>query len=475
MKETMSVNGKIYYIVRFLGRGKGGYSYLAEREGKKYVLKQIHHEPCDYYTFRNKIEAEKNDYERLVKAGIRVPEMYEIDMQQERILKEYIDGPVISDLVESGKMRDDYLEQVEAMAEKAYKEGLNIDYYPTNFVVKDEILYYIDYECNLYDEKWNFENWGKQYWRKAAMRKIQKTALLGAGAVGAYFIWGLSEKLGNNFCVVAKENRKERLEQEGVVINNKHYNLNVKTPEEAGVQDLILVSCKSDALPGLLPDIKKMVGPNTLVLSLLNGVSSEEVIGNEIGMEHMAYAVMRIASVRNGNEITFSEEKTAGIYVGEKDKKKPTERLLALEEVLKDTGIRYNFVENIILDMWMKYASNVAQNLPQAILSVGFQAYKDSAHVHYIAEKLWKEVAAVANAKGIPLMDRFLLFRGVKPEARFSTLQDLDAKRHTEIEMLAGEMVKMGKEFGIETPYCGYTYHLIKALEEKNDGKFHEY
>ena len=69
-------------------------------------------------------------------------------------------------------------------------------------------------------------------------------------------------------------------------------------------------------------------------------------------------------------------------------------------------------------------------------------------------------------------MDRFLLFRVVKPEARFSTLQDLDAKRHTEIEMLAGEMVKMGKEFGIETPYCGYTYHLIKALEERNDGKF---
>ena len=312
MKETMSVNGKIYYIVRFLGRGKGGYSYLAEREGKKYVLKQIHHEPCDYYTFRNKIEAEKNDYERLVKAGIRVPEMYEIDMQQERILKEYIDGPVISDLVESGKMRDDYLEQVEAMAEKAYKEGLNIDYYPTNFVVKDEILYYIDYECNLYDEKWNFENWGKQYWRKAAMRKIQKTALLGAGAVGAYFIWGLSEKLGNNFCVVAKENRKERLEQEGVVINNKHYNLNVKTPEEAGVQDLILVSCKSDALHGML----HIVGYNShavypqIVITLRT--VKRKFQGNFLACFHYitclkrALKSLRLPLYRPDNQITFT-------------------------------------------------------------------------------------------------------------------------------------------------------------------------
>ena len=121
--------------------------------------------------------------------------------------------------------------------------------------------------------------------------------------------------------------------------------------------------------------------------------------------------------------------------------------------------------------MWFKYASNIAQNLPQAILGVGFQAYVDSSLVHYIAERLWQEVALVANAKGIPLTDKFVLFQGVKPEARFSTLQDLDAKRHTEIEMLAGEMIKMGQECGINVPYCEYTYHLVKALEEKNDGK----
>jgi len=95
----------------------------------------------------------------------------------------------------------------------------------------------------------------------------------------------------------------------------------------------------------------------------------------------------------------------------------------------------------------------------------------DSEHVHYIASQLWKEVARVANAKGIPLSEEFTLFQGVKPAARFSTLQDLDAKRHTEIEMLAGEMIRMGNECGIEVPYCEYTYHLIKALEEKNDGR----
>ena len=302
--------------------------------------------------------------------------------------------------------------------------------------------------------------------------KIEKVALLGAGAVGAYFIWGLSENLGENFCVVAKGERKERLQKEGLVINGKQYALSVKEPQKVKNVDLLLVSSKQDALEDALEDIKLMVGEKTCVLSLLNGVSSEEIIGNAIGMEHMLYSVMRIASVRKGNEITFSPELTAGIYVGEKDKNEPTERVLAVEELFLENGIRYHFVENIILDMWMKYASNIAQNLPQAILGIGFGAYTDSAHMHYIARCLWREVAEVANAKGIPLTREFQLFRGVKPAARFSTLQDLDAGRHTEIEMFAGEMIRMGKEHGIDVPYCEYTYHLIKILEEKNDGKF---
>lgn len=301
--------------------------------------------------------------------------------------------------------------------------------------------------------------------------KITKVALLGAGAVGAYFIWGLNNLLGENFAVIASGERKERLIKEGLIINEKHYELNVKTPEEAEAVDLLLISSKYDALDGMMDDIQLMTGKDTIVVSLLNGVTSEERIGNAIGMEHMLYAVMRIASVRDGNKITFSPEHTVGLYVGEKDIEEPTERLKAVKEFFDKTEIRCNLVKNIMMEMWMKYAGNVSQNLPQAILSVGFKAYKDSEHVHYIAEKLWGEVAKVANAKGIPLPERFLIFRGAKSDARFSTLQDLDAGRHTEIEMLAGDMIRMGKEYNIPVPYCEYTYHLIKSLEEKNDRK----
>lgn len=166
MLDKLLVNSIEYRIIRLLGHGKGGYSYLVERDGQYFVLKQIHHEPCDYYTFGNKIEAEQNDYQRLLKTGIRLPKMLDIDITNERILKEYIDGPTIFELVKNDAMEDIYLNQIWQMAARAYDAGLNIDYFPTNFVVQEGLIYYIDYECNEYMEQWNFENWGIQYWSK---------------------------------------------------------------------------------------------------------------------------------------------------------------------------------------------------------------------------------------------------------------------------------------------------------------------
>ena len=166
MEAMCKVNGNSFKIVKLLGKGKGGYSYLATDGEKQYVLKQIHHEPCDYYQFGNKIEAELQDYKRLEKIGIRMPQMLDIDMENERILKEYIEGETIYEKVIKDRMKPDYLQQVRKMCELLYPANTNIDYFPTNFVVQDEKLVYIDFECNDYMEEWNFENWGIKYWSK---------------------------------------------------------------------------------------------------------------------------------------------------------------------------------------------------------------------------------------------------------------------------------------------------------------------
>ncbi len=134
MSYIMSVNGVEYRIIRLLGKGKGGYSYLAQKDDCKYVLKQIHHEPCDYYQFGDKIQAEIRDYERLKNIGIRIPKMIDVDIEEERILKEYIDGDTIFDMVKNYQMEDIFISQVKKRCEVLYQANINIDYFPTNFI-----------------------------------------------------------------------------------------------------------------------------------------------------------------------------------------------------------------------------------------------------------------------------------------------------------------------------------------------------
>lgn len=200
MEDMILINGREYTILKLLGKGKGGYSYLAwveqgqaeERQTvqkqveqrqvaqrqtaqrqpedrcaeRHVVVKQIHHEPCSYYQFGNKMEAEINDYKRLQNIGIAMPRMLDVDMENERIVKEYIEGDTVYQLVLKDKLPQKCLDQVREMCRLLYEAKTNIDYFPTNFILQNGILYYVDYECNDYMEEWNFENWGIKYWSK---------------------------------------------------------------------------------------------------------------------------------------------------------------------------------------------------------------------------------------------------------------------------------------------------------------------
>ena len=164
--EKMTVNEKEFTVIRLLGKGKGGYSYLVTDGQQEYVLKQIHHEPCDYYQFGDKLASELRDYRRLSEIGIPMPELLDVDQTQERILKEFIPGDTIYQLVKTDRMEDGFFWQMEDMCRLLYPANTNIDYFPTNFVVKDGRLYYVDYECNGYMQQWDFEHWGIKYWDK---------------------------------------------------------------------------------------------------------------------------------------------------------------------------------------------------------------------------------------------------------------------------------------------------------------------
>ena len=305
--------------------------------------------------------------------------------------------------------------------------------------------------------------------------KIQSVAVLGAGAVGSYVIWGLSHKKDIRLGVIAEGERADRLKKGGCRINDEVYRPEVWSPQEAEDVDLLIVSLKYGSLPEALESIKTIVGEHTTVMSLMNGVDSEELIAEQVGDDRVLRSLIKVASHKEENGYYFNPETTLGIIFGELAAPFDSERVRAIESLFADTGIHFRSTEFIREEIWGKFRLNVCNNLPQAILGAGVGCYSDSTHMKVISDGLRRELEQIALAKGID-MSKMAGTSGrgsaVPASARYSTLQDLDAGRHTEIDMFSGTLMRMGEELGIPTPYNEYTYHMIKALEEKNDGLF---
>ena len=218
--------------------------------------------------------------------------------------------------------------------------------------------------------------------------KIQSVAILGAGAVGCYVLWGLADKAAANslqLCVVAEGSRAERLRQNGCTINGHVYHPQVWTPQQAHGVDLLIVALKYGALPGALDSIRTIVSEHTVVMSLMNGVDSEELIAAQVGAAHVLPALIKVASHRTEDGVRFDPETTIGIIYGELTAPFDSDRVQAVRALFADTGIHFRVTEHIREEIWSKFRLNVCNNLPQAILGAGVGCYSDSAHIKPLA------------------------------------------------------------------------------------------
>lgn len=309
------------------------------------------------------------------------------------------------------------------------------------------------------------------------MREMKTAALIGLGAIGGFVAPGLQRVLGENFRVIAGGARKERLETEGCVINDKTYHFHIVDPEEeTGYADFVIFATKNTQIDQAIQDVKNQIGPDTIVMSLLNGVTSEEKIGEVYDPANILTTIIRLPSINQGGRITYPEGKGM-ISFGEDKNLELSEKVLAVKDLFDKAEIKYEIPEDMQKVMWTKYMTNVSENQLCAVLGTPYKGFHVSDFINNLREDVAREVIAVAQKKGIDLTEEDLIkhrsyIMGIIPHGRPSTLQDIQAKRKTEVEAFAGDMIRMGKEVGVATPYNHMLYHMICALEEKNEGKF---
>ena len=309
------------------------------------------------------------------------------------------------------------------------------------------------------------------------MKDIKKVTLIGLGAMGVFFAPRISEKLGADFRILADGARKERLERKGVTVNTINYRFPIITPDvEGDPADLVIIAVKGYDLEQAIKDIRNQVGKDTIILSVLNGVESEKQVAAVYGEEHVLYSYMRISIVMKDGKTEFDPHK-GSIHFGDlkNDPEHYSENVLAVKNLFDLCGIDYKVDADMLKGIWFKFMCNVAENMTCAMFGVPFGAFQKSDDANYFRHKAMWEVIHVANKLGIEIgqneIDRQEHTIGRLPyENKPSTLQDLEAGKHTEVDMFAGTVVRLGKELGVETPVCECFLHGIHLIEDRMFG-----
>ena len=311
------------------------------------------------------------------------------------------------------------------------------------------------------------------------MGEIKTVALIGLGGIGGYLASNLQRVIGKeNLRIIAGGARKERIEKNGLIVNGEPMLFHVVAPEEeTGYADIVIIITKSLGLREAVLQVKNQVGPDTIIMSPLNGIESEDIVAETYGYERILYSLARVSvTVTNQNELHFNPS-FAHMEFGEKINEIDSERVVAVKTLFENAGIKSIIQKDMIFALWHKFMCNVAENQIAAILGIPFGAWHCDEHANHLREMAMREVIAIANKKGIPLGEQDMVEQGerlkkINKDGRPSTLQDIEAGRKTEVDMFAGTVMRLGKEVGVATPVNEFMYHAIKVLEDKNDGIF---
>ena len=299
--------------------------------------------------------------------------------------------------------------------------------------------------------------------------QIKNVAMIGAGAIGGVYSYSLHKLLGDNFAFIANGKRKEKLEQEGLYLNGEHFNPKVVSSDEGTTFDLIIVSVKNYQLQSAIEDMRNLVGENTIILTLLNGISARDVLQEEFKDNNVLYGLaIKIDAVKVGNKITQNSK--AIIQFGDKYNKTMSEEVLAVKNLLNDAKINNQVFEDMIKTVWTKWMLNIGLNQVSAISGATYGVIKNTPELLSLVNKAMTEVMEVSKACNINLGDESWasvqdVIDSLDGDGKTSLLQDVENKRKTEVEYFSGTLIKIAKEHNVEVPVNEVLYNFIKAKE----------
>ena len=286
---------------------------------------------------------------------------------------------------------------------------------------------------------------------------IERVGIIGRGAVGVLYGNLLNEKLGKErVCFIADEKRAGQYRDNPVFCNGRICDFTYASDGKSyGPVDLLLIAVKYPVLMESLESVRDFVGEHTIILSLLNGVTSEGITEKALGRGVVLHSIAQLMdSVKAGNQVEYT--KTGEIVIGTNDERKEPQ-LREVEAFFRENGIPHHVAEDIIYEQWSKLMLNCGINQICAVYDIPYRGCQSGQPYRKEFRDTMEEVRRIAVLEGIPLkeadIERWLAaIDGLDADSMPSMRQDMLAKRRTEVDLFSKTIMELAKKHRTEAP-----------------------
>jgi 2-dehydropantoate 2-reductase len=294
-----------------------------------------------------------------------------------------------------------------------------------------------------------------------------RVLLVGLGAVGAGY-GSLFLDAGMDLRVAVDAERAARYQLQPTVVNGREFSFPLAAGSEPA--DLVLVAVKRGALDAAIELLGPFVGPQTVILSLLNGIDSEDLLAAAFPQATVLLSLsVGIDAVRDGRAVRYSS--LGRIVFGDSVNPGPHQRQVTeVARLFDQASIAYQVPQDMIRELWWKYLINVGVNQVSAIIGAPYRVFQADGPARDTMIATQREVIAIANAMGVGLdesdLQRWLdVLAGLGPDNYTSMAQDALAGRTTEVDSFAGTVIALGERTGVPVPVNTVLYGLLKGRE----------
>ncbi len=302
--------------------------------------------------------------------------------------------------------------------------------------------------------------------------EIRTVSIIGLGALGVMFGHHLSRHLpSSDLRIIADPDRIYRYKRDGVFCNGERCDFNYIEPEQKSEPaDLLIFAVKFNGLNSAIKAVENQVGSNTIILSLINGISSEDIISKAYGTDKVLYSVAQgMDALKVDNNLTYHQ--MGIICFGDKEPAAwPSEKTERVRRFFERVELPHQVDTDMQKRLWGKLMFNVGLNQVTAVYECDYGGVQKEGSARDTMISAMEEVIVLAEKENVHLTQADLsywlsILDGLTPLSKPSMRQDLEAKRQSEVELFAGTVLALAKKHSISCPINQMLYDRIKEIE----------